>query len=53
MTLIVATGPDSDFVQEIITSMWKEFSLRKLGELNYFLGIQVRKCEKGLHLNKQ
>lgn len=30
-----------------------EFALRELGELQYFLGIQVKKCEQGLHLTHQ
>lgn len=49
---IVITGSNDVLVGELIKSMVSEFSLHKLGELNYFLGIQIKKFSHGLHLTQ-
>jgi len=40
---IIITGSDSTEVQHLIRCLHKHFALKDLGELNYFLGIQVHK----------
>ncbi|KAK8560971.1 hypothetical protein V6N13_026406 [Hibiscus sabdariffa] len=50
---IVITGNDDVEVQEVISSLNKEFSLKDLGELNYFLGIEVSYDDDGLVLSQK
>jgi len=37
-------------VERVMDQLGKEFAVRKLGCISYFLGIQVRKAKDGLHL---
>ena len=49
---IIITGSDITVVQHIIDKMNHEFTLKDMGELDYFLGLQVRKLiTGGLHLS--
>lgn len=50
---IVVTSSQEALVEEVINAMGKEFALRVLGDLSFFLGIQVKKTSKGLHLSQQ
>lgn len=51
---IVICGSTEEEVQRIIASLGKEFSIRNLDELKFFLGIQVQHTkEGGLNLNQQ
>ncbi|KAF3672166.1 hypothetical protein FXO38_06237 [Capsicum annuum] len=38
---LILTGSDSDFITAFICSLDQQFSLKDLGSLNYFLGIEV------------
>ena len=49
---ILVTGCNNERVQTIINQLNKSFTLKDLGEVNYFLGIQVRHTTEGLHLSK-
>ena len=49
---MVITGSNSSMVQTLITWLSKEFSMKDLGDLHYFLGIEVQANEKGLFLNQ-
>ena len=40
-------------LDSFISVLNKLFSLKDLGELNYFLGIEVRSTDKGLHLSQK
>ena len=42
---IIITGASTDFMQNLITKLNSEFALKDLGNLHYFLGIEVH----GLH----
>lgn len=50
---IVLTESNQTHIQEIVTTMGNEFSLKELDDLGYFLGIQVKECKEGLHLSQQ
>ncbi|RVW88665.1 Retrovirus-related Pol polyprotein from transposon RE1 [Vitis vinifera] len=51
---IVVTGSSSQEIQELISKLSGLFSLKDLGELSYFLGIEVKKTtDGGLHLSKK
>lgn len=39
-------------VNQVISYIHNTFALKDLGELHYFLGIQVTKTEKGIHLSQ-
>ncbi|KAH9651467.1 hypothetical protein KPL70_026754 [Citrus sinensis] len=39
-------------VQQVIQDMQKTFALKDLGELSYFLGIEVSKLQNGIHLSQ-
>ncbi|KAH9661600.1 retrovirus-related pol polyprotein from transposon RE1 [Citrus sinensis] len=49
---IIVTGSDSIQIQQVINNLQSTFALKDLGELHYFLGIQVTKSETGLHLSQ-
>ncbi|KAH9689176.1 retrovirus-related pol polyprotein from transposon RE1 [Citrus sinensis] len=49
---IIVTGSDSTQIQQVITNLQTTFALKDLGELHYFLGIQVTKTATGLHLSQ-
>ena len=41
----------SNHEQEFMSQMKKEFEMRMVGELTYFLGLQVKQTENGIFLN--
>ena len=49
---MVITGSNSSMVQTLITWLSKEFSMKDLGDLHYFLGVEVQANEKGLFLSQ-
>lgn len=49
---IVIIVNNSKFFLEIITKLGKEFSIKYLGPLNYFLCIDVRYFLRELHLSQ-
>ena len=49
---MVITRSNSSMVQSLITVLSKEFSMKDLGDLHYFLGVEVQANEKGLFLNQ-
>lgn len=48
---IVLTGSSETLVAKVITKLGQEFLVRELGDLTFFLGIQVHKIVEGLHLS--
>lgn len=49
---ILVTGNDSQVITNLITNLYKEFALKDLGLVNYFLGFQVTHTSYGLHLSQ-
>ena len=49
---MVITESNSSMVQTLITRLSKEFSMKDLVDLHYFLGVEVQANEKGLFLNQ-
>ncbi|KAL5580580.1 hypothetical protein UlMin_013022 [Ulmus minor] len=50
---IIVVGSQKLELDSFISVLNKLFSLKDLGELNYFLGIEVQSIEKGLHLSQK
>ena len=51
---IVVTGSSSQEIHELISRLRGLFSLKDLGKLSYFLGIEVKKtADGGLHLSQK
>jgi Reverse transcriptase (RNA-dependent DNA polymerase) len=50
---IVLTGNDSVEMKRLKASLAKEFEIKDLGELRYFLGIEVARSKKGVVLSQQ
>ncbi|KAG8501432.1 hypothetical protein CXB51_003747 [Gossypium anomalum] len=50
---IIVTGSDSDAINQFVKSLNHQFSLKDLGRLNYFLGIDVTYIPNGLVLNQK
>lgn len=48
---ILVTGSSDVEVANLIVKLNKIFALKDLGEVNYFLGIQVKHTEEGIHLS--
>jgi hypothetical protein len=49
---MVLTGSSSSLIRTFITRLSKEFSMKDLGDLHYFLGVEVQPNEKGLFLSQ-
>ncbi|KAG7572644.1 Reverse transcriptase RNA-dependent DNA polymerase [Arabidopsis suecica] len=47
---IIVTGNNQDAITSIISALGKRFSLKDQGDINYFLGIEVTRTSKGIHL---
>ncbi|KAL5564995.1 hypothetical protein UlMin_028159 [Ulmus minor] len=50
---IIVTRSSKEEIEQIILLLKKYFSLKDLGDLNYFLGIEVKTVSKGLHLSQK
>lgn len=50
---IVITGNDSSTIEQFIGLLGKHFSLKDLGALSYFLGIEAHRNSEGLLLTQQ
>ena len=49
---IILTGSNPQLIQQVIQDMYHTFALKDLGDLNYFLGIEVVKSANGLYLSQ-
>ncbi|RVW76635.1 Retrovirus-related Pol polyprotein from transposon RE1 [Vitis vinifera] len=49
---ILVTSSDTAAITSLIAQLSSEFSLKDLGEVHYFLGIQVSHTNNGLHLSQ-
>ena len=50
---IIVTGTSSTFIKQLISNLHSKFSLTQLGQLDYFLGIEVHHLSDGsLHLTQ-
>ncbi|RVW13483.1 Retrovirus-related Pol polyprotein from transposon TNT 1-94 [Vitis vinifera] len=50
---ILITGSNPSRVHQIISQLSSHFALRDLGDISYFLGIEVTRLSHALHLNQQ
>lgn len=48
---IIITGSSTGDIQTLIQQLNNEFSLKDLGDLHYFLGIEVNKTIESIHLS--
>jgi hypothetical protein len=49
---IIVTGSNNDFLETFITQLNTAFSLKDLGHLHYFLGIEVHRDAGGMYLKQ-
>jgi len=49
---LIITGSDSDFITTFIHILDQQFSLKDLGSLHYFLGIEVSPSSNGIILSQ-
>jgi hypothetical protein len=50
---IIVTGNSMDAILALLRDLKQEFALKDLGDLHYFLGIEVRKDTKGIVLSQE
>lgn len=50
---ILVTGSDNNLVQQVIAALSNRFSIKDMGNLSYFLGIETIRTPQGLHLRQQ
>lgn len=50
---IIITGNSDDNIQRLMDNLSRRFSLKDLGELSYFLGIEVLRTQQGIHLSQR
>ena len=49
---IIITGSDPSYISSFTQSLDLEFSLKDLGNLSFFLGIEVSRVGSGMHLSQ-
>ena len=49
---IIVIGSNSFHVLDLVLKVWKKFSMKDLGPLHFFLGIEVNYFEGGIHLHQ-
>ncbi|XP_021971955.1 uncharacterized mitochondrial protein AtMg00810-like [Helianthus annuus] len=49
---IIITGSDTTLIQSFVTSLHNEFSVKDLGALGYFLGLEVTYVESGFFVSQ-
>lgn len=50
---LIFTGNDSNMMHGFKVSMKREFEMTDLGEMKYFLGVEVRQSAKGIHISQK
>ena len=50
---IIFTDNDNNFISDLINTLSNEFSLKDLGSLHYFLGLEVKYLPNGLFVSKK
>ncbi|WMV48782.1 hypothetical protein MTR67_042167 [Solanum verrucosum] len=50
---IIVTGDDSEEIQNMKKCLLKEFDIKELGKLKYFLGIEVAHSKQGIFISQQ
>ena len=50
---IVLTGDDSKEIQNFKKCLLKEFDIKELGKLKYFLGIELAHSKQGIFISQQ
>lgn len=50
---LILTGNDSAFLNRVIDSLGTKFSLKDMGDLSYFLGVEVLRSSKGCFLSQR
>ncbi|XP_038999668.1 uncharacterized mitochondrial protein AtMg00810-like [Hibiscus syriacus] len=50
---IVLTGSSNKQIDEVVKLLGKEFALKDLGDLHFFLGIEVKRCGSSLILSQR
>lgn len=49
---ILITGSDTKYITQLITTLNTRFVMKELGDLSYFLGIEVLKTDSGVLLSQ-
>lgn len=49
---IILTGSNTKMLDEFVTQLGNQFAIKDLGDLNYFLGIQVQRFKDGIFLSQ-
>ena len=50
---MIITGDDVEEIEELKMNLFKEFEMKDLGALKYFLGIEVLRSERGIFLRQK
>ena len=50
---IIFGSTNENLCKEIFTFMQKKFKMSMIGEINYFLGLQVKQCKFGIFINQE
>lgn len=49
---IILTGTSPEFLTELIVTLSTEFALKDLGDLKFFLGIELQSTSQGIHVTQ-
>lgn len=48
---MVITGDDDEEISQLRANLFKEFEMKDLGALKYFLGIEVLRSQQGIYIS--
>lgn len=50
---VLITGPNEILIKEVKSKLHEAFTIKDLGEANYFLGVELLKTTEGLYINQR
>ena len=48
---LLVTGQDEEMIENFKTELEKQFEMSSLGEMHYFLGVEVMQCKRGIFIS--
>ena len=50
---MIITGDDKEEIEQLKGKLFREFEIKDVGRLKYFLGIEVLRSQKGIYISQR